>query len=385
MEGVQMLPVDTLFFRDSVPFSIEGPQVDVGGVFPPNSPTVVGALRAALARENGWNGRGRWPTKLDEVLGDRLNLGRFSMAGPVVLMNGEPLVPVPRHLLGRIETTDTTGTGSHWVPIATLQPGPSFCCDLGDAVRLPHMLSGSSASEEVLGVGEDWWLTRAGLRTLLSGEVPTKSEVFSQDALWTEERRVGLERDSKTRTAKEGMLYSARHVRLQPGVTIGARVDGIPESWRRPWGELIPFGGERRMCELRRWDGELAPPLTSSVAAEIVDHGRLLLVALTPVDLDPILGADIGFPPSLGEVTLVAACVGRPQRIGGWSSFEQAPQPLRSVLPAGSVLFCEAKDPHRLRELSGSGMPPRIGARQAWGYGVVGLGTWSEEREKTAR
>ena len=61
MIGVDLQPVDTWFFRDSTPFTMgKAPQENVGSVFPPHPATVVGAIRAALARSRGWDGRGRW-------------------------------------------------------------------------------------------------------------------------------------------------------------------------------------------------------------------------------------------------------------------------------------------------------------------------------------
>ena len=60
MIGLQFDPIDSWFFRDGTPFTTNStPQEDVSSLFPPYPPTVVGALRAALALEKGWPGRGR--------------------------------------------------------------------------------------------------------------------------------------------------------------------------------------------------------------------------------------------------------------------------------------------------------------------------------------
>jgi CRISPR-associated protein Cmr3 len=385
MIGAQLIPADTCFFGDGVPFSAFGPQEDVGGVFPPHPPTVVGALRAMLARSNGWDGRKRWPRALDAILGDGPDLGRFSMMGPVLLHDNQPLVPVPRHVVGMMQAGEPPGAAKRWHPKALLRPGPPMVCDLGDDVRLPHLPAGSLAPPEQPKVGEGWWLTRSGLREVLAGRVPAASEVLLSAALWAEERRVGLEREHKTRTAKEGMLYSARHIRLHAGVSLGVGIAGIPESWHWPWGTTIPLGGESRLSELAQWDGGVELPVSPPVLAELSGHGRLLVVALTPLDLDPKLGGDLGFPSSWGPVTLVAACIDRPQRVGGWSSLAHQPLALGSVVPAGSVLFCQVEHPQPLARVLANDKPPQLGARQAWGFGVIALGTWPEEPEDKSR
>ena len=92
-------PLDTLFFRDGRPYNQDDPgQAEAASVFPPHPPTVVGAVRAALARAMGWPSKTWDKTKLgdgvDWQAGDGA-LGPLSFAGPYVLRNGEPLFPAP--------------------------------------------------------------------------------------------------------------------------------------------------------------------------------------------------------------------------------------------------------------------------------------------------
>ncbi|MEW6637748.1 MAG: type III-B CRISPR module-associated Cmr3 family protein, partial [Actinomycetota bacterium] len=52
MNYYRLEPLDTLFFGDGSPFNAgETGQMEVEGTFPPSPTTVVGALRAAFARE----------------------------------------------------------------------------------------------------------------------------------------------------------------------------------------------------------------------------------------------------------------------------------------------------------------------------------------------
>lgn len=379
MISLELTPLDTLFFGDGVPFFADGAQEDVSGVFPPHPPTLVGALRAALARAQGWSGAGRWPAALERVLGDGADLSGLTFTGPLLLRAGEPLYPAPRHLVGILK--DASG-GVHWLPKALLRPGSPIACDLGPAVRFPEVPARALESGVRARPGDDQWLTRAGFVAVLDGQVPGASEVVESSELWVEERRVGLALEPSTRAAKPGMLYSSRHVRLGRGVSIGVEVAGVPDEWSWPFGQIIPLGGESRVAELARGSGPLGVAPSARALAAIEASGRVLMVALTPVDVEARLGANPGFPADAGDVEVVTAAAGRPQRIGGWSTLSRQPLPLASVMPAGSVLFCQAREPRRLVELLRQGGFLRVGARTAWGFGLVALGTWPVGEEK---
>ena len=374
MIGLQLQPVDTWFFRGGTPFTMgHTPQENVGSLFPPHPSTVAGAFRAALALGNGWSGHGRWPSEICDVLGDGPeDFGAVSLDGPFLLRCGRPLYRVPRHVLGVFE-------GSRWKPNAFLRPGASVACDLGDEVRLPEV-AGASLDDGKLKPGDGWWLTRDGIDAVLHGRLPTDDDLVPDSCLWSEEPRIGLKRDGTTRAAMEGMLYSTRHVRLRRGVSLGVRIGGLPEGWTLPVGRLLTLGGESRLAECREWKGEvtLEVPL-----AEIEAAGRVTVVALSPLDLpwDVLSGGRPLDAP--GRACVVSACLDRPQRIGGWNSIERRPLPLRSVLPPGSTLFCEVANPERFAEAvsAGDGLV-RIGSRQEWGFGLVGLGVWPRPEEE---
>ena len=375
MTGVRLQPLDTWFFRAGTPFTVgDSPQEDVRSLFPPYPSTVIGALRAALARSRGWNGRGGWSREISGVLGDGPDdLGLLSVDGPFLLRNDEPLFPAPRHLLG-------TGGAEEWRPSALLCPGDPVVCDLGNGIRLPDTPVRTLGDAQETGrTGEHEWLTPAGMNAVLRGKLPSLKHVVPHKRLWNEEPRVGLERNPITRTAQEGLLYSTQHVRLRDGVSLGARILGLPRGWRLPFGRILTFGGESRMAECCEWKGGLSLDLCLPSA---MDSGRVTVIALSPLDIaDDIC---LGRRPidDLGGATVVSACLDRRLRIGGWDTLARRPLPLRSVLPPGSVLFCEGAEPEGLRGAmrTADGLA-RIGARLAVGFGLVALGTWPRDEE----
>ena len=371
MIGIQLEPVDTWFFRDGTPFTLgSSPQENVPSLFPPHPPTTVGALRAALARRNGWDGLTPWPDRIRRVLGDGPDLGMLRFGGPFLLLDGVPLFPMPRHLLG-------VPAADGWGPTSFLRPGRAVACDLGDDVRLPEP-TGYPSTRDMQEAGVGRWLTVAGMNAVLRGACPGKNEVVSSACLWSTEPRIGLARDSATRTAKEGMLYSTRHVRPQHGVSLGMHVGGLPSDWAAPFERLLPFGGEHRLAECQEWHCrlDLQAPLD-----RIKSVREVALIALSPLDIEG--GVHVGRTfDELGGIRVVSACHGRPQRIGGWDSLARRPLPIRSVLGPGSTLFCEIPDRERFADATTvrAGLA-RVGSRQEWGFGLVALGVWPETRE----
>lgn len=122
--------------------------------------------------------------------------------------------------------------------------------------------------------------------------------------------------------------------------------------------------------------------MPAAPAGAIRKTGQVTVTCLTPLAL-PVLAGKVIVPlagdevPGLPGAKIVSACVGRPLRLGGWDSLEQRPLPLAPFLPAGSTWFCvvETQAIEGVLNLHGA----KIGARQAYGFGQIALGTWEEK------
>jgi CRISPR-associated protein Cmr3 len=357
-------PIDTWFFRDGTPFDMgASPQTGVLGVFPPYPPTVAGAIRAALALQNGWDGRARWSRELETVLGDGPeNLGRVRVTGPIILDRGAPVFPMARHVIGRFD-----GEGC-WIPVVMLRPGDATTeSDLGPSVRFPEIAPGTADAASLV-PGTRRWVTVAGLQRILRGELPASEHVVDEDELWATESRVGIAREPSSRTVAEGALYSTRHVRLRPAVSIGVEVDGVPEGWRSPAGSVLPLGGESRLAACEAWDAKARFKLDVSIGKP----GTIVLVALTPVLLDrDVVSGKVELP--AGGARIVCACIDRPLRIGGWDSLRRAPQPMKNAIAPGSTLFCDVESPETFGKTITDGLL-RLGAMTEAGFGLCAVG-----------
>lgn len=369
MTVVRFEPLDTLFFRDGRPYN-EGEQNQAGvdSLFPPPPPTLVGAVRAACARIMGWE-RGKWSERICARLGDGGDLGPLRFRGPVVRRKGENVFPVPANLLGEPAPITESATAS-----ATLL-GPArmgATCDVGQNVRLP-VADGAADGAKLLGE-EGWWVTSRGFETMLGGRPPDAACLVHRRELWEWEPRVGNTRSETTRTTGENAMYSPRHIRLRQGVGLTMEAQGLPPECA---GGLAsrprPVGGEARACWLHLDDNPLglpAAPAFGTAGGSL----RYSVTVLTP--------ADTGVPPRPGEHgyaglpgRIVSACLPRPTLIGGWDSQTMGPVALRPHLAAGSVLFLETTRgaTGEVEALHGAA----IGARTAWGFGLVAVGLWS--------
>lgn len=359
-----LTPLDTLFFRDGRPFNTgETGQMEVETFFPPTPTTIVGALRASLARAQGWNGHEDWPSNIRQVLGDGENLGSLQFAGPYLLRHGEPLFPAPLLLLGK----QPKAKEERWRNFLRLRPSDTpLETDLGK-VQLPVPV-GKTDGHKAL---ERCWLTKAGMEAVLEGGIPESKEVFWHSDLWKTEPRVGIKREPGSRTTKEDSLYNIQHLRLREGVSVAVSIEGLANDWTPQSPALL--GGESRMVWVKPAD-DLPLPSAPQLDGNMI---RYTVTLITPAHFP-----DDGWARANGKLgdlpgKIVSACIGKPVMIGGWDSRARVPLPLRPYLPAGSTWFMEASASDEQQTLARHGK--HIGEKTAWGYGQILIGTWREQ------
>lgn len=389
---ITLSPIDAWFFRDGRPYNAaESNQTDVVSLFPPPATTLVGAIRAGLARSKDWNGTSNWTSnpELAEVLGkDFEDLGKLSFCGPFLLREkssqAELLYPMPLHVLGKTKKFNG-GNEPIWQPQCLLTPdSETTCCDLGDiGLLVTSAVLATPFEKDGLKEPSSQWVTQAGLELILNGQLPQPAHVIESRDLWRHEVRVGLERCESTRTTKEGALYSPRFVRLKPGVSLVMSVTGLPDGWQVP--TLLPLGGEGRLADCREFKPDAATDF--SVPNGTLNVAVTLLTPLLPPDSEDKHSGRVAVPEpgqhffGCENTTVVSACVGKPQTLGGWDSLNRRPLDLRPVIPAGSVWFIkvgdEISDPEALRNFIDRAKRG-FGIKTTYGFGQVALGVWPE-------
>ncbi len=369
-------PVDCWFFRDGHPFNADDEgAAEARSIFPPNPEVVVGALRASLARNQGWKpGQHRsWEEVVPDItrtLGASIDdCGQLSFGEPVVVdRRARPhrLYPVPKHLARELSR--------RLVLLAPASnPGEPGWSDLGERARFAMAPGGFATPVGAM------WLGQASFEEILGGEADS-IDAFEDGELFARERRVGIGRDTRTRAVQRGQLYAATLIRPKPYLAIGIEVDGLPDDWQPE--ALGLLGGGLRLAHIEEghWDEARLPQLSAD------DDGKWRFVVVLTGPMYPAddswakvngslsLEVDAGEVASLGPI--VAACVGRPVMIGGWDSLNRAPREMRPCLGAGSVFFIESSVPP-------PAPPHRLGRGTRFGYGRCVLGRWPQWKRKT--
>lgn len=409
----QFEALDRLFFRDGRPFNA-GESAWLESQFPPTGQTLQGAVRAAVLVHLGADfekfrhgqpcvsdGKGGLRSLKDE-LGKDDSLGMLDLTGPFVLKDGQPMFPAPLDLV-------KTEAGDY--ELLCVDEANPIKCDLGK-VCLPRA--------RALGVKtqEGKYLTKNAMEEYLKTVLrevrapssqrdtnatlwPLFSDKYDLPALADREPKIGLEREDTTHTSKEGMLYSIAFVRPRDDVSLGLVVSGLDLA-NTPTGRRVQaLGGEGKLVGIEiggEIDGKLAWPVMPTLTAQN-SQLRFKLVFTTPTlfDKEGISWRPRGFAEdksgsstvwrgslivpngtSIGDVEIVSACVGKPQKIGGWdmamNNGKGGPRDLTCHLPAGSVYFCRAAESElaNIRKLHGA----KLGLKTEYGFGHVLIGIW---------
>lgn len=151
---------------------------------------------------------------------------------------------------------------------------------------------------------------------------------------------------------------------------------------------LQPLGGEGKLAGLTISDKTSNWPSLPKLEP-INGHMRFKLVLTTPALFDRL--GKRWLPEGFAEKTenrvtvwsgvlngvaceIISACVGKPQKVGGWDLANNGPRDLTCYVPAGSVYFCRAKADQleHIKNLHGR----KIGLDTEYGFGHVLVGTW---------
>jgi len=414
MQTFDFIPADTLFCRDQRPLAA-GHSFGRGANWP--LPTVLhSAIRTALLRQmgslptrKGVDGRARKgiARKVASTKYQWLNLrGPFPVDEKGVMYFPIPrdLVPAvaadcdcrpiegeesrrPQTAVKSLKIILNAGKNNLPVPLTHLAAPP----DKPSKVKLPD------------------WISESEYIAYLIGDLKKLPE---RKPLWDSEHRMGVEINPATHTAAEGQLYAAEHLRLRDGVKLRFAVSEPPKHKPANPNEplslaehILQLGGEQRFGKVRAVNDEWRLP-----KIELAD-GHVKWVLLTPAIF--VHGWRPGWVDEAGNVRLrvvdkatradrrrprydnadwkydetndqaekigaklVAACVGKPQVVGGW---DDQPKPTSLAVPSGSVYYFKADTATEARKLAGvlqGRCKSDFFGEKGLGLGVCG--TWQE-------
>jgi len=368
--------IDTWFFRDSHPF--EG-SAELQSMFPPPMRTLSGAVRSWIGNQEGvdWNDfKSNFNNPLRVIIGssEEGDLGQLSFQGVWLLKGDKRLYPVPIHLLKK-EYENVL------YPLQLSEQG--IYCDLGNSIRLAELSSDEAQGAKPM---EDTWVDAQTLGVILQGEIPTYDEqhFVTLNQLVKQESRVGIARNNKKRAVETGLLYQTQQIRPKADVSVEIDIQGLPESCQQSDNILLRLGGEGRTATVTHSQ----PTQLPAPKVNTKDVRGVVLYLLSPLQLKDHRQMLPGFElidtqqPNhwQGEIHGIAlilngAITGKSIRDGGWNLAEGKPRISMSLIPAGSLFFCQVKEgdiQKAVNALHGK----QIGEKQNYGYGHLAVGLW---------
>lgn len=380
----ELSAVDTLFFKESRPMEAPGSS-ELGSVFPPPMRTIAGAIRSHIGESRGddWaNYESNQAFK--EIIGYGEDYANMHFQGVWLHYKGVRYYPAPLNLLAEYGKDKER---EKIIKKGLLYVDQACECDLGRNVRLvslPNGLKGKNALNQ-------HWLNADGLASVMAGKFPDDKDILPLTSILEEENRLGIGRDNKKRVVKESMLYQTRHLRLNKHSRISIDIEGLDGHLTEG---TLKLGGEGRMANLKNIAPELAQKKDFPLPPENIDNAiGIIIYLLTPM----LLPENSAFLPNFkiaetdtetvwkGELnntplTLVSSVIGKTHREGGWDIAAHKPVAVKSMIPAGSVFYCEVcgadGDTQDLASILLSLNNTQIGEQQHLGRGHIATGVW---------
>lgn len=335
MVHIHLDPLDTIFFRDSRPFTAGDEGFAESGL--PSPLSLYGAIGSYYLNAKGIsliNFKQNGDDKLGEY-DDELAQEGLRIKGPFLYKDNSPYFAPPANLWRKKGTSQ---------PRLLLPPELASPNENHDpSLELNRLRSADTSRLEPYNSS---FISYEMLRNYLSGIIPMILEMRNEDVFYTTEQRVGHQRDSKTKTVTEGMLYSSQHLRLSEtmsGDEKRVRTSLLVVAEQLEVGDFTLrsscMGGERRSVKVtaENPDQRLFSGMDDVLAA-IRQKKRFFLYLLTPAIFDQ------GWHPvPLVDATLVGAAVGKPEFISGWRNLAKEPRPLLKMVPAGAIYFYESE------------------------------------------
>lgn len=351
--------LDVWLFRDGRPFDARSDH-RAQSLFPPYPTVIQGAIRSHHLVVKGVGLQNQ--SKIREEVGTTDDVKGLRLRGPFLARREAGRIvryfPQPADAVSVAEQPRTIKPAS-----APKPPGGSVLTSCPTSYLL------GLEDEPAKGEG-GLWLREDNLRSYLRGGAVTG---VPESELFIRENRLGIGRNDDRRTSEEGLLYEVEFIRPQTDVGLLVGVKGY-ESW--PKDGLLRIGGEGRAArfgqvEVGAWPEPLCPlPI------------RFKLYFATPAYFDggwqPKNGAWGRF--FSGNVTLVAAAVGRYESVGGYDWARNNHKPARRYVPAGSVYYFESDGNARLQpdleQDAVTDCPTGNGYEAKIGFGQVMIEEW---------
>lgn len=325
---LRLNPLDTLFFRDGKPFAM-GEETWADGLFPPNPSVIYGAIRTAFACIEGKE------IPFADVKA-KLGAGVLSVTNILYSLENSFYLPMPLDLVELKSKTVTEKNLENINKEYQVEP-----LDIGSKKIITKKnkafpLIYKQDFQQVESIN-DGLIDVSNLKSYLKANTSSLNVKRFKDYV-VPEPKIGIGRDDTTRTSDEGKLFRTDMKRLKD---LNIRVHLNTESYENAFSNalFVKLGGEGKLIEMIK-------PLRqnkviSSENIKITNNKFKIYLATPAIFIKENWQPDLE---KLGiKATLVSACIGKVQSIGGYDLIE-GPKNMYKAIPAGSVYYYETEN-----------------------------------------
>ena len=339
---------DTFFFRDGRPFT-KGDQSEGYSIFPPLPSTILGALRTAYIAEHG-DLSSFYYGKMKEIIGTPKpdSLGSMHLKGVFLAdRNRESRIyyPIPLDLVTKNKEKENK--------LYVLERSPEKSNFISNS-PLNHHLRWDKEDEDVESETSGR-LIHLYFRQYLLGK-KTTFRLNSIENFVCDEPKIGIERDYKTLTSKDNMLYRINMRRFQSLKTDMSELGFVVDykcAEKLSKNGLLKLGGEAKSFTYERSSHNPDPLIKEEDMQALKDSIRSSR-AFKLYFATPAIFENGWLPKWIHKNTdkdtynaeykslsfdMRTAAVGKPIAIGGWDMKKNMPKPTRQAIPAGSVYY----------------------------------------------
>ncbi len=325
---IELDALDTLFFRDGKPFTMqEETWADI--LFPPHPSTFYGALRSAWFANN--------PAELGKAETAQDETKKLQITGTHLFRDDSIFYSMPRDLVIPKEETDSDHALATPMQLQDITAHSS----LAVSSLLPSLLFPED-EEKTYESPETGLMNRSDFERYLHGDMDALT-AFNLSELISKDPKIGISRLGQMRTTAQGALYRIDMVRLEAkGGDFNSRLKFYLdfEGIDLPDEGFLKLGGEGKAVRYKK----ITSPAEPLAPANLSASNMFKIVLLTPAFFRQGWLPDFIAPDSLsykvdGCFQLVAASLGKKMNIGGFDMKAKFPKPMLAAVPAGSVYY----------------------------------------------
>lgn len=189
-----------------------------------------------------------------------------------------------------------------------------------------------------------YFFKQSGYVKYLAGEIIMSEDLIKESELWNKETRVGIALDPKTRSAQEGMLYSAEALSFKDNAGFIVTISGADQISALAKGDLS-LGGDQRASNFK----QIQVSIPEVDYKKIEQNKKFKLLLTSPAmfsegwvpDNVKIKGSDYILSYKNCKAKLVCASIKGYETLSGWNMVKKMPKTAVKTVPAGSVYWFE--------------------------------------------